>query len=860
MSSIQMLFRIGQIQAGSFENEFCYVLGNEVQKLESELEKGNGFLEERKIFLRKSSLKKKSLTLAAAMLSALEVGSMMGNVGLPITNVAEAATALTEEERIERGYPKIPNVTYYSDGTVNWGGRVGPLLSYDEDTIVIQAAYKYFGISSSGASCAASSVGGVSGYSHSSGASGTISGDGACANNFKSYGVVINVSYSNGGSGEDKHSSSGRVLLPAPGMGASPQDTRKHMKKAGIDVEGETIKINKPMDTKDINADGKIKTTGDIEAGGNVHVHGNEIVDGGLTVKGSETVNGNSTVHGNQTVDGDSRIHGSSEIDKDQTVHGNQHINGNQEVDKDQTIHGNQTVDGDSRIHGNQVIDKDAAVYGNTDLKGDLRVEGNSRLLDDVQIGDDKNKDKFDVWAKTHLHGDTTVGDDANDKFVVNATSEFKADATFDKNFRIKGELETDGKATFHDDVTMDKDLRVKGNLETDGKATFHDDVTMDKNLYVKGDSETDGNSTVHGNSTVDGDFEVKGNTKLGDDKTKDTVDINAKANLHGDTTIGDDENDKLEVNATSSFNGNATFGKDVRISGNLETDGDSRTHGNTITDGNSLVYGNAGVAQNLYVGGDTKIDGDVYGRSFNVGDERYIDKDGINANNHKIRNVADGDIGPDSLDAVNGRQLYHTREALQHNINQVGAGSAAMANLHPLEFEHNDKVSVSAAVGNYKDQTAFAAGVYVRPDTKSLISFSGTLGYGENMLGMGFSKKFGKHTDFENMTDEQLKDALAKLSEDAKDIREQNKALREETKTLKAENGQLAEELAQNSAKDAALKDSNESLRNEVSELSNKNSLLESSLSEVKNAYNALMTKVDSLMAKIGFSDTAEK
>ena len=133
------------------------------------------------------------------------------------------------------------------------------------------------------------------------------------------------------------------------------------------------------------------------------------------------------------------------------------------------------------------------------------------------------------------------------------------------------------------------------------------------------------------------------------------------------------------------------------------------------------------------------------------------------------------------------------------------------MANLHPLEFEHNDKVSVSAAVGNYKDQTVFAAGVYVRPDSKSLISLSGTLGYNENMLGVGFSKKFGKHTEFENMTEDQLKDALSKLSEDAKEIKEENKALHKKNKALEAGNKELSEKLVKNSADDLALKASME-------------------------------------------------
>ena len=157
----------------------------------------------------------------------------------------------------------------------------------------------------------------------------------------------------------------------------------------------------------------------------------------------------------------------------------------------------------------------------------------------------------------------------------------------------------------------------------------------------------------------------------------------------------------------------------DALIGGNAHIQGQTVLDGKFFAKAAAQFGDNIDITKNLNVGGDThiagnaKVDGDIYGRSFNVGNERYIDKDGINANGHKIRNVADGEIGPNSFDAVNGRQLWNTREGLQHNINQVGAQTAAMASLHPLDYEHNDKLSVSAAMGNYKDKTAMAVGAF---------------------------------------------------------------------------------------------------------------------------------------------------
>ena len=508
------------------------------------------------------------------------------------------------------------------------------------------------------------------------------------------------------------------------------------------------------------------------------------------------TVDKDFTVHGHTDLKGDVRMEDGLQ------VKGDTHIDGNQEVDKNQTIHGNQTVDGDSRIHGNQVIDKDASVYGSTDLKGDLRVENNAQILGDTQLGDDKNKDKVDVWAKTHLHGDTTVGDDASDKFVVNATSEFKANVTFDKDVHIAGNLETDGNSVTHGNQTVDGDSHIKGNQSVDG------DSVVGGNATVKGSMEINGDETVHGNSIVEGDFHTKGNAEVDKDLA-----------VHGNATV----DGNLTTKGDAYTLGNSVIGKDLTVGGDSHLGGDLVLDGKFFAKGAAAFGDSVDIAKNLTVGGnshvvgDSVVDGDSYARSFNIGNEKYIDSNGINANGHKIRNVADGEISPNSLDAVNGRQLWHTREGLQHNINQVGAGAAAMANLHPLEFEHDDKFSVSAAVGNYKDQTSLAAGVYYRPNIKSLISLSGTMGNSENMFGVGYSAKFGKVSEFGNMTEDQLRDKVSELNDS-------NKALK---------------------AKEADLEKNLSDVTKAYDQLMTKNS-------DMEKSYSQLMSKVDGLVSEL--------
>lgn len=130
------------------------------------------------------------------------------------------------------------------------------------------------------------------------------------------------------------------------------------------------------------------------------------------------------------------------------------------------------------------------------------------------------------------------------------------------------------------------------------------------------------------------------------------------------------------------------------------------------------------------------------------------INNNGIDMNNAKITNIADGDVSAGSKDVVNGGQLWNVQQGmngrishLDTKINRVGAGAAAMANLHPLDYDPDDKWSFSAGFGNYRDANAIAIGAFYRPNENSMVNVSGTFGNGENMLGLGVSFKFGEET-----------------------------------------------------------------------------------------------------------------
>ena len=248
--------------------------------------------------------------------------------------------------------------------------------------------------------------------------------------------------------------------------------------------------------------------------------------------------------------------------------------------------------------------------------------------------------------------------------------------------------------------ATVDQNLTVKGDSDLQGNAT------VGKNLTVNGTSDLKGDVTMESNATVKKDLTVEGTT------TTDKLVVNNGVTVTGGTTT-----DTLHVTNTSTFDGAATF-KDV------------------VT-----------MEKDLSVGGNASVSGSMTASSYKVGDKTYIDDNGINANNQKITNVAAGELSANSLDAVNGSQLYETNRRvskMDSRINEVGANAAAMANLHPLEFDADSKFNVAAAVGNYKNETATALGLFYRPNEDVMVNLSGTVGSDDNMIG-GVSVRIGR-------------------------------------------------------------------------------------------------------------------
>ena len=291
----------------------------------------------------------------------------------------------------------------------------------------------------------------------------------------------------------------------------------------------------------------------------------------------------------------------------------------------------------------------------------------------------------------------------------------------------------------------------VNGSNSTVNKQTSEeitDAVTNGTTTNVTQNTATSSNNTIadtNGNantvvSTVDGtkftntgantairegtvtDTTIKGNTITTGKVTMDYADVMKDLGVHGNTTLGEAGKDTtLTVNSKATFNNGLTV-----------TNGETKLK-NTTIEGTLNVFENATFQK------------DVTANSFSVNGKTYIDSDGLNANNQVIRNVADGSISKGSKDAVNGGQLYTVKNDLEGKVNKVGANAAAMANLHPMEFDPDSKWNIAAAIGNYGSETAAALGAFYRPNDDVMVNLSTAFGTGENMVGGGVSVRLGK-------------------------------------------------------------------------------------------------------------------
>ena len=174
----------------------------------------------------------------------------------------------------------------------------------------------------------------------------------------------------------------------------------------------------------------------------------------------------------------------------------------------------------------------------------------------------------------------------------------------------------------------------------------------------------------------------------------------------------------------------------------------------------------------------------------------------GINAGGKKMTNVADG---TESSDAVNYGQLKNVENKVDQNtqninylngrvgelgtrINKVGAGAAALAALHPLDFDPEDKWDFAAGVGNYRNATAAAVGLFYRPNERTMFNLGWTMGDNRNMVNGGFSVKFGKSNKYVKYSKAEMASVIDNQSREIAELKAKDAQNAKDNAEMKAE------------------------------------------------------------------------
>ena len=269
------------------------------------------------------------------------------------------------------------------------------------------------------------------------------------------------------------------------------------------------------------------------------------------------------------------------------------------------------------------------------------------------------------------------------------------------------------------DKITKDGKTTYKISTNIVGSTTDTDTTTVTPNQTDTGNTDTS-QGTTNGTST----------------KTGNTVTVSTETKA---TSFGADGNQKADVKPGGTLNIN---GDGSNILTSISTSDNSSS---------IKVKLNKDITVDSVTAGDTSIST----KGLTIKDGPSITKTGIDGGKQKVTGVAAGDISEKSTDAVNGSQLFATNQQVAQNaqsiskldnrINKVGAGAAALAALHPLDFDPDDKWDFAAGYGNYNGENAAAIGAYYRPNEDTMFSVGGSFGNGENMVNAGVSLKLGQ-------------------------------------------------------------------------------------------------------------------
>ena len=289
-----------------------------------------------------------------------------------------------------------------------------------------------------------------------------------------------------------------------------------------------------------------------------------------------------------------------------------------------------------------------------------------------------------------------------------------------------------------------------------------------------------------------------------------------------------------LGIDNTVTGNNSTAVGYKNKVTGNKSgAFGDP----NVVTGNGSYAFGNDNTinGDNNFVLGNNVTIGSGIQNSVALGNNSTVSSSnevsvGSKGKERKITNVADGDISATSTDAVNGRQLYKAMQNSNDNlrnevnekiddvkneVNHVGSLSAALAGLHPMQYDPKAPTQVMAALGHYRNKQSVAVGLSYYFNDRFMMSAGVAIG-GErrvkSMANVGFTLKLGKGSGVEyNETPQYVvQNEVKRLTVENQNLKSQVNNQGKENQELKAEINSLN---TKNKEQDAKIKNLEEKL-----------------------------------------------
>ena len=415
---------------------------------------------------------------------------------------------------------------------------------------------------------------------------------------------------------------------------------------------------------------------------------------------------------------------------------------------------GNTTINGDgvetNKVKVGDITITDQGINGGTKqitniasgIDGKQYAEAgdnNAASIGDVKkiVGDEAGKAAEAVKSKSGKN--ITVKDDHTVNLNDNITLGDETDASKQVSIDGNGAKVTAGGGA--NQVTVDGS---KGQVTI---GSGDNAMTLGKQANTAGDSNPANGNFLNGleNTKWDG-KNIQSGRAATEDQLKTVSDkVNSGRKFQGD----DGQEVKVGLGETLNLKGGA---KEVSSADNIGiVKGDDNTLNvrlaKDLTGLTSVTTGNTTINNS----GLTVKTGDS-NRNITVQDGK------VDMGGNQIHNVAPGTA---PTDAVNVSQLQQTGRAINQlgssldklgsRVDRVGANSAALAALHPLDFDPDDKLDFAVGAGNYSGANAVALGAFYRPNEDVMFSIGGSTGGGENMVNVGATFKIGQHNHVSN-------------------------------------------------------------------------------------------------------------